>query len=213
MAYRKTYNTVDCKQQLLLIEVKEGKYGGYRQDLLVNSLIDVETDFYICTKCNGVMRNACQIGDEQNPFCEICVEEGKQSQPMVKSRENISGLRTKCPLTSRGCEWEGSLGEIDSHLDECPELIINCSNMCGIILKEFEQINHYEKECPNRIVSCGYCEATIRHKELENHDKICLESPIICPNQCLKSLVRKEMELHVEKECPNTLIACPYKEM
>ena len=70
-----------------------------------------------------------------------------------------------------------------------------------------------QNECQLRIVECIYCSATIHYTLLKYHNKICPEFPLVCPNECLKSLIRKELKSHIEKECPNTLITCPYKEM
>ena len=213
MAGREVYNTIDCKELLLLIEVGKDQYGGYKQDLLENELDEMGTDFYVCSKCNGVMRNACLVnGPDQKLVCEVC-KIGQDSIPMAKARKNIPKLKAKCPLTKRGCVWKGILGEIDAHLDGCAEFILNCSNKCGVLLKRSELQNHCENECQLRIVKCEYCGATIQYKVLENHNRICLEFPLVCPNECLKSCIRKELKLHIEKECPNTLVACPYKEM
>ena len=213
MAEREVYNTIDCKELLLLIEVEKDHYGGYKQDLLENELDEMGTDFCVCNKCNGVMRNACLVnGSDQILVCEVC-KMGEDSIPMVKARKNIPKLKAKCPLLKRGCVWKGILGEIDAHLDGCTEFILNCSNLCGVLLKRFELQNHCENECQLRIVKCKYCGATIQYKVLENHNKICLEFPLVCPNECLKSIMRKEIKSHIEKECSNTLVACPYKEM
>ena len=208
MATRKTYNTIDCKQQLLLTEIKKGEYGGYKQDLLVDSLNEIEIDFYVCTKCNGIMRNACHIGEKQDPVCEMCKELGEVSIPMAKSRTNIPRLRVNCPLSSRGCVWKGSIGETDEHLDECIEFILPCSNLCGDILKRSELKNHCENECLNRKVNCIHCKIVFRYKEIDNHFTTCPELPLLCPNECMGTFLRKNINSHIEKDCPNMIIYC-----
>ena len=204
----KTYNEVDCKQQLLYIEIKKGGFGGHRQDLLVNILSEVEIDFYICTKCNGLLRNACIVGAEQNLACEMCVVEGETSLPMIKSRKKIPELGAKCPLVSRGCVWKGIIGEVDAHLDECNELVVNCSNKCSVILKRSELANHCENECLNRKVNCIHCKIVFQYKEIDNHFTTCPELPLLCLNECMETLLRKEMNSHIEKDCPNTIVLC-----
>ena len=204
----KSYNEIDCKQQLLYIEIERGKYGGYRQHLLANDLNEVAIDFYICTNCNGLSRNACIVGADQNLTCEMCVVEGEAFQPMVKSRKKIPELGAKCPLVSRGCVWKGIIGEVDAHLDECNELIVNCLNECKFILKRSELVNHWENECLNRKVNCIHCKVVIPYKEIENHLNTCLEIPLLCPNECMENFLRKEMNSHVENDCPNTIVHC-----
>ena len=75
MATAKSYNSIDSKEQLILVHTGKGKFGGYKQDLLVNTFNEMEIEFYVCTQCKGVMRNACQLGEEQIPVCETCVGE------------------------------------------------------------------------------------------------------------------------------------------
>ena len=205
----KTYNEVDCKQQLMYIERSKGEYGGYRQDLLVNSLSELEIDFYICTKCNGLLRNACQVGANQNLACEMCVVEGETSQPMIKSRNKIPELGAKCPLSSRGCEWKGIIGEVDAHLDECNELVIKCLNKCKFILKRSELMNHCENECLNRKVSCMHCKVVLLYKEIDNHFNTCPELPLLCPSECMETFLHQEMSSHVKKDCLDTIVSCP----
>ena len=208
MASAKTYNEVDCKQQLLYIEIEKGEYGGYRQDLLANSLSEVEIDFYICTKCNGLLRNACMVGIDQSLACETCVVEGEAFQPMVKSRKKIPELGAKCPLSSRKCVWKGIIGEVEAHLDECTELVVNCFNKCSVILKRSELMNHCGNECLNRKVNCMHCKIIFQYKEIDNHLTTCPELPLLCINECMETFLRKEMNSHIEKDCPNTIVNC-----
>ena len=207
MASEKTYNTIDCKQTLLLVKTREDVYGGYKPDLLADRLSRDDSKSYICTKCNGVMRKACLI-EEQNLVCEVCVGNGR-SMSMVKSRKEIEELMAKCPLAGRGCIWKGSMREIDTHLDECSELIVNCSNVCGVILKRSELVNHCESECLNRVANCMHCKGVMQYKEVEIHLTTCPVLPLLCPNECKETFLRKEMNSHIEKDCPNTLIDCP----
>ena len=214
MAKHQDYNTIDNKGQIMLMEIEKDEYGGYNQDILEKNLKGMEIDFYVCSRCNGLMRNACLVnGFDQVLVCEVCMVKGEDSIPMVKPRKNIPKLRVKCPLLNRGCVWKGALGEIDAHLDECAEFILNCSNLCGVPLKRSEVQNHCENECQLRIVKCQYCGVTKQFKELENHYETCLDFPLLCSNECLKSLPRKELKSHIDEECPNTIVSCPYKEM
>ena len=208
MASNKTYNGIDLIEQLLFIETKKGEFRGLKQDFLLTSLNEVEKEFYVCTKCNGLMRNACQIGEEQMLVCELCAEQGDKPLPMVKFRKKISELRTKCPLERRGCCWKGTIAETKTHLDLCLEFAVNCTNKCDVIMKRADLINHCKSECRNREVNCKHCNVRMKFKKLKEHYKTCIDFPLLCPNECLKNLIRKEVELHVNDECPNTLLNC-----
>ncbi|KAI6647222.1 TNF receptor-associated factor 4 [Oopsacas minuta] len=209
-AVRKTYNTVDSIKQLLWVETSKNTFRGYKQDLLVNSLTEIEVEFYVCTECHGVMRNACQIGKEQTYACELCVRKGVPSQMMTKSRKRILELRAKCPLATRGCKWDGKIADVECHLNSCQEFVIQCNN-CDVILKRSELENHNNNECLKRKISCTHCRAVIVFKDVDKHNNVCKEYSILCPNNCKLKLKRKQLEAHVNTDCPNTIVECPYR--
>ena len=211
MATAKSYNSVDSKEQLILVQTGKEEFGGYKQELLVNSLSEVEIEFYVCTQCKGVMRNACQMGEEQIPVCETCVGKKVESQPMMKARRKIPELKVNCPLATRGCKWNATLDEFDKHLDVCQEFLIRCKYDCGVIIKRCELNNHCNNECVNREVSCEHCRSMIVYKELNQHFKECPEFPLLCPNNCATSLKRKQIDSHIETDCPNTVVECRYE--
>ena len=170
MATGKSYNSIDSKEQLILVQTGKGKFGGYKQELLVNSLHEVEIEFYVCTQCKGVMRNACQLGEEQIPVCEICVGKKVSILPMMKARKKIPELKANCPIATRGCKWNATLSEVSQHLDVCQEFITECKYDCGVIIKRCELNNHCDNECVYREVSCEHCRSMIVYKA--EHDSV-----------------------------------------
>ena len=211
MATAKSYTSIDSKEQLILVQTGQGKFGGYKQDLLVNTFNEMEIEFYVCTECKGVMRNACQMGEEQIIVCETCVGEKGSILPMMKARKKISELSANCPLATRGCEWNATLSEVSQHLDVCQEFLIKCKYDCGVIIKKCELNNHCNNECVNRKVSCECCRSMIVYKELNQHFKECPEFQLLCPNNCATSLKRKQIDSHIETDCPNTVVECRYE--
>ena len=208
---RKTYNNIDSNEQLMYVEVTKNTFAGYRPKLLVRSLSQLETDFYICTECKGVMRNACQTGEEQNPVCDACVEEGVFSQTMVKSRNKILELQAECPLATRGCNWNGKIANIEEHLIVCEKVVVECYNACDVILPKSELKLHLIHSCVKRSVTCEHCDEDFIYEELTNHSITCLEYQFPCPNNCSVNLKRKLLDSHLEFECPNMVVECPYK--
>ena len=211
MATDKTYNSIDSKEQLMLVETGKGKFGGYKQDMLVNSLNETQIEFYVCTECNGVMRNACQRGEEQIPVCELCVGDRIGCQPMKKAREKIPELKVHCPLATRGCQWNTTIKNLDEHLAVCQEFIVKCKYGCGVILKRRERDDHCSNECLNRQVSCEHCEKLKVYRDLKQHYEECLEFPLLCPNNCGANLTRKQTDPHIETDCPNAIVKCRYE--
>ena len=211
MATGKTYNSIDSKEQLILVQTGKVKFGGYKQDLLVNTLNELEIEIYVCTQCKGVMRNACQVGEEQIPHCETCVGKNVRSQPMMKARQKIPQLKANCPLSTGGCKWNATLSEVDTHLDVCQEFLVKCDYDCGVILKRCELNNHCSSECLNREVSCEHCLNKTVYRDLNRHYEECLEFPLLCPNNCGANLRRKQRDSHIETDCPNTIVRCRYE--
>ena len=164
MASKKTYNAIDWKEQLVSIEFKKGEFRGFKQDLLEISLSELESEYYVCTRCEGLMRNACSIGEEQTPVCQTCTRQGENPQIMAKSRKKIPELRARCPLERRDCVWKGNIREVEAHLDECPEFLVYCNNSCSEILKRSELANHCKTECECREIKCHYCSIAILFK-------------------------------------------------
>ena len=208
MATGKTYNSIDSKEQLILVQTGKGKFGGYKQDLLVNTLNELEIEFYVCTQCKGVMHNACQVGEEQIPNCETCIGNKARSQPMMKARHKIPQLKANCPLATRGCRWNATLSEIETHLDVCQEFLVKCNYDCEVILIRCELNDHCSNECLNREVSCEHCLNKIVYRDLNRHYEECLEFPLLCPNSCGANLIRKQTDSHIETDCPNTIVKC-----
>ena len=208
---RKTYNSVDFVNHLLLVEITENVFGGYKQDLLVSSLNEMEKEFFVCHECKGLMRNACQIGEEQTLVCEMCVTEGVSSQPMMRSRKMIPQLQVRCPLTTRGCEWNGMICEVEKHLNVCPEFLVKCKNSCDIILPRKELDEHLNHLCTKRIVKCEHCHLSLMYKDLSQHYDVCLEFQFPCPNKCDMIVKRKQLNTHIDTDCPNTVVDCPYR--
>ena len=207
----KSFNTVDNKDQLMLVELKDSGYGGYKQELLNDNLDPLATKFILCHACNGLSREACSVGEEQNIMCTTCVPDGASNIPMKQARESVPNIPAKCALVSRGCIWKGDIGNVVTHLDECEYFVVSCSNSCQMILQRLELEEHLNSDCTHRNVTCEHCNGTIQFKDLEKHYKECLEFPLVCPNACGGTFKRKELQGHIDTDCPNTVIACGYK--
>ena len=208
---RKTYNAVDSIDQLLFIEVSGNMLGGYRQDLLVSPLNEMQMEFFVCHECKGVMRNACQIGEEQTPVCEVCVTEGVSSHPMMRSRKMRPELQSKCPLATRECVWNGMVCGVQEHLNMCPEFVVKCKNTCDVVLPRKELEEHLKHLCMKRIIECYHCLFSLMYRDLSQHYDVCLEVQLSCPNECDVIVKRKLLSSHIDTDCPNSVVECPYR--
>ena len=208
---RKSYNNADSIEQLMLVEIKNSKFGGYKQDLLNDNLDPLATKFILCHACSGLSREACSVGEEQNIMCTTCVPDGATHIPMKQARESVPNIPVKCALVNRGCIWKGNIGNVVTHLDECEYFVVSCPNSCQMILQRLELADHLKSDCTHRDVTCEHCTGTVQFKDLTKHYEECLEFPLVCPNACGSTFKRKELQGHINTDCPNTVIACGYK--
>ena len=207
----KSFNSIDNVDQLLLVELKDGKFGGYKQELLHDSLTAFEMKFFICTGCNGLGRDPCNVGEEQKFLCDTCIPEGQERTPVKQARESVPLISAKCPLNTRGCIWKDMIGNLTTHLDECEYFVVNCTNDCQMILQRMELEYHLANDCTHRNVTCEHCNGTVMFKDLTSHHETCPEFPLVCKNECGGTFKRKEMQGHVDNDCPNTVLPCGFK--
>ena len=116
-------------------DIKEGLYltvrggrgeelAGYKRELVTQQLSEIEHQLLVCHKCNGFMRDACNTVSGTAMGCQVCVGTGGGTVGTVRTM--VSNLRCMCPLRHRGCAWEGTIGEVAQHLEECDCLVVVC---------------------------------------------------------------------------------------
>ena len=107
-------------------------------------------DYLHCKACNLVARrltltsccgesycHAC-IADTQkqgNP-CPACEEEDFSTFGHKKNQKQINSLLVCCSMKERGCDWSGTLEQLDTHLDpdqdNCQYVDTKCPLNCHI---------------------------------------------------------------------------------
>lgn len=198
----------DRNEKLLFVEEDE-KPRGYRVDFLREELPSSFKGFVICTVCEGLMRDACGVGDPQVFMCAVCAN-GEAIIALHPNRDVIQRMAVFCPLNTRGCSWEGVVSAVDTHLNECEYLFIDCELSCGIVLKRQDMVKHLINSCPFREIICEYCSEYHKEQDTNLHLVACTKLPLTCSNGCGNSAERMHMEAHMEM-CPNTLLDCEYK--
>ena len=202
-------------------------YGGYEY-----KFVNPPPDRCICNICHLPSRDAYMTGQccEGQTICKSCLDQwqktaGNMKCPVCRKEEGgfypnfpikreIKSLRIYCTNKEKGCEWQGELNDINSHLgnsDGCQFEEVKCSNECGKMIQRRYLTSHVETECPRRKVNCQYCHDTGEHQFIEGqHKEKCPKLPLPCPNKCeVGSVPCEDMEAH-RKECPLEMIQCEY---
>ena len=200
----------------LCVETTEGRFGGYKTELLINELIPSVREFFFCYRCNHILREA--VSSEDKLVCLACSPCGaggaalgkKRDRLQQDARKRVGQLQVRCPYKERGCEWEGELGWITVHIGKCPHMPIMCELGCQRRFVRREVSNHYI-ECKHRIECCKFCRKKYKALEENKHFSNCLRYPVKCTQGCSKDLAREELMAHQISECPQTIVKCPYR--
>ena len=202
------------------------KAGGYDYKfvevppdrLVCNICLFPSRDPYLTTCCGHVFCKSC-LDDYKKAVslsknCPVCREEEFVAYINKQAHREIKSLHMICTNKERGCEWQGELNDITSHLgnsDGCQFEDVKCSNKCGKMLQRRYLTSHAEIECPCHKVDCQNCYITGEHQFIEGeHKEQCPKLPLPCPNKCkVGSVPREGMEAH-RKECPLEMVQCEY---
>nr|XP_054758396.1 TNF receptor-associated factor 3-like [Lytechinus pictus] len=161
---------------------------GYPRTIFKNA----PSDNYLCGICNQVARWPVQTDCACGLFCHGCLqryigdETGTLECPRCQetfpvneiqrdkvAHKKLLKLDIECP---HGCGTEMLLRDLDKHEEECQFVIIECINKqqgCKALIKRIDLVNHLEKQCDFRKVSCQHCRNQFLARELEEHEKDC----------------------------------------
>ncbi|KAI6646807.1 TNF receptor-associated factor 4 [Oopsacas minuta] len=203
-------------RDLCRVQGKEGEYRGYRKDILTEKLTHREIALLVCKRCKGILREAC-ISTSGEQFCECCrnheelyisYRSYEQTSPNTHVRDTVLSLKCSCPLQKRGCEWLGTLGECENHLDVCRHVYEKCKLECKIVLSRHELKIHVSEKCNFRQISCEHCKKDFRVCDMSNHLKKCPKIRMTCEQKCGTVMCREDMAQHLKKDCGRVVEKC-----
>ncbi|KAI6647907.1 TNF receptor-associated factor 4 [Oopsacas minuta] len=192
-----------------------GGRGGYRPDLLLAKMTNVEAEMLVCNCCNGITWEACITDELHKTGCRDCLKiSGLNARPWEKGRKLVEGLACKCPLDMRGCAWTGHLRDLGGHWDECFKRRKECTLNCKQIIAQDCIAAHVQRYCPNRAVTCQYCGKIVQARIISNHEaNVCMEIPTPCPKGCGYQVPKKSVSAHIQTECNCVGIPCVFREI
>ena len=185
-----------------------------------------------CPVCLLVLREPHQAICCGYSYCQLCIERvqfDKKPCPTCNTAEfsvfpnkgfqrSLYEFHVRCSHEKDGCQWTGELGELDKHLNESPILgrqFIGCEfaevecNDCG---KSFRRQHFRAHQLEQHPFSCEYCHDYESYYEdvVKNHWTVCGFYPVPCPNECGVYPERQNLEHHVSKDCPLTVVNCDF---
>jgi hypothetical protein len=95
----------------------------------------------------------------------------------------------QCPYGLAKCEHCRTVlerRELPRHVDEsCPEVTVNCPQVCGGVFKRAQLAEHTQSMCPRTIVHCpNECGAALERCCLADHEAGCPAAFFDCPLGC-----------------------------
>ena len=188
-----------------------------------------------CPVCLLVLREPHQVTCCGYAFCRACIERiqtDKKSCPTcnreqfsvfpdLRLQRSLYEFRVWCPHKTEDCEWSGELSQLEKHLNESPKLDgqlngcqfteVECHHCCDLFQRRYVT-THQIEECIRRPFSCDYCGNYGADFEdvTTKHWPVCGFHPVTCPNECGVYPERQNLEHHVSKDCPLTVINCDF---
>ena len=147
----------------------EQRKGGYDCEFVSPPPKSLE-----CPVCLLILRDPHVISCCGNEFCQVCIERvQRDGKPCPLCNElkfttflhkklvrEVNALVVRCPQKEQGCEWEGELGQLQSHLINpgaeattskgCGFVMVECSYQCGAHLQRRLLQEHEMDFCPKR---------------------------------------------------------------
>lgn len=138
------------------------------------------------TSCCGnhfSLQTAARLQADKKP-CPVCKAKQWSSVLDKYHRRRVLEVRVRCRRRGDGCDWEGEVGRLREH----------------------------DEECGRRVWVCEYCGATCRSGDgEEKHWSVCQKFPVLCPNGCgVGCLQRWNLAQH-RSVCPLEPVECQMK--
>lgn len=150
----------------------------------------------------------------QTKSCPHCNKVVGQAFIQIFYQDTILKLRVACGNRSKGCEWEGLLGDLENHHDQieggCAHVEVPCPRGCGQAVERGKVDAHLREACAERRYTCQYCSKEGTYQSIVyQHWPCCAYKPVRCPNLCGVTCEQSLLEEHA-KTCSLSVVPCPY---
>lgn len=110
---------------------------------------------------------------------------GEPTEPPQKQRKTDAAASAdeSAPRANAGCEWTGTVEQLDEHLKTCAFIRVPCG-LRG-------------------------CRARVLKQELSAHQEVCEFREMACP-ACQQKVVARAMQRHLSNSCPERQVECKY---
>ena len=150
--------------------------------------------------------------------CPFCKKTPLKTTEDLFFRRKVMQLGVRCSNKSQGCDWEGTLGDLDRHLQcgsqagECRFISVQCPFNCGGCVLRGNLGKHKTSECGKRPSVCEHCQYRGTYEVVaQDHARVCPKYPIECPKKCSDAKIQRfRLNAHLLQECPKREVECEY---
>ena len=136
------------------------------------------------------------------------------------------------------CNNEFEFCELHTHLGVCHKMEVSCELKCGKIMCREVMAQHLKQECGlmvemcklgcgkemtrnelrihmtdtcvQRLIQCEHCKGDFKFCDMSAHLKVCPKMEMSCELKCGVVMCREVMTQHLEMDCVEKAIECPY---
>jgi TNF receptor-associated factor 4 len=89
--------------------------------------------------------------------------------------------------------------------------MIECNRGCKQKYMKKNETKHLQEDCVKNEYRCDFCKQGIAKALEAQHLGTCPKFVLPCPHNCgVKEILRENMQTHLDNECPNHEISCPF---
>ena len=177
----------------------------------------LDTCGYVYETCKlrcGVVLQRNELSVHEMEKCPQRIVECKHCNNELKSCELHTHL-DKCPKMEVSCELKcGKImcrEDMTQHLkQECGLMVEMCKLGCGKEMTRNELRIHVTDTCVERLIQCEHCKGDFKFCDMSAHLDVCPKMEVSCELKCGAVMCREVMAQHLEVDCPEKAIECPY---
>ena len=186
-----------------------GALGGCEEHL--------DTCGYVLETCKlrcGVVLQRDELKVHEKENCPQRIVECYHCRRELKSCELATHLG-KCPKMEVSCELKCSKRlcreNIEQHLkQECGLVVETCRLGCGVEMTRDELKIHVTETCVQRFIPCEHCKKDFKFCDMTHHLDKCPKMEVSCELKCGVVMCREDVTQHVEQDCVEKEIECPF---
>ena len=177
----------------------------------------LDTCGYVLETCKlrcGVVLQRDELKVHEKEKCTQRIVKCNHCSREMKFCELLKHL-SKCPKMEVSCELKCGKRlcreNMAQHLkQECGLVVETCKLGCGVKMTRDELKTHVTETCVQRFIPCEHCKKDFKFRDMTHHLDKCPKMKVSCELKCGVVMCREDVTQHVEQDCVEKEIECPF---